>query len=513
MSTNRIRATVSIGMACGLAVVLFFVLLGHHPLAEWDEGIYAEVAREMLPNGAWSGSWLTPHWNYQLWMEKPPLLMWLTALLYRMIGVSEFSARAISALAGVLTVGLLHAWLLKRFDALSAWLATLILLATFGFQHASRVGETDVLLSLCSFLALIGLARGRSSEPRGFLLFWIGFALAFMTKGMASLVLLLTATGMLAWDHFRGRRLSRNARLELSLGSLVFLAICVPWHAWMWFHFRAEFISTCLGWQVLDRVKHPIEGHFTHHWYYVWVLFVSAPFVSLGYVPALVGVWRDERLRVLRTFAAFAVAEIGVFSLAQTRLPHYLCPVYAPLSAITAVWAAQQLRRPWFRGRFTKRKQMAAWAVACVMYVIFLSATSGARKRLHSPRLADGNLAPNSRESASVLKPAYASGEVSGSVRPLLIWREGNFVPIASEIFYSRGPALQVSLQSRVPHSRSDRYVNDPVEIEMAAGQQPHTLLVEKPLLRQLPKSLDFQPMFVGPTLELGILRPSTNKR
>ena len=229
MSTNRIRATVSIGMACGLAVVLFFVLLGHHPLAEWDEGIYAEVAREMLPNGAWSGSWLTPHWNYQLWMEKPPLLMWLTALLYRMIGVSEFSARVISASAGVLTVGLLHAWLLKRFDALSAWLATLILLATFGFQHASRVGETDVLLSLCSFLALIGLTRGRSSEPRGFLLFWIGFALAFMTKGMASLVLLLTATGMLVWDHFRGRRLSRNARLELSLGSLVFLAICVPW--------------------------------------------------------------------------------------------------------------------------------------------------------------------------------------------------------------------------------------------------------------------------------------------
>ena len=55
--------------------------------------------------------------------------------------------------------------------------------------------------------------------------------------------------------------------------------------------------------------------------------------------------------------------------------------------------------------------------------------------------------------------------------------------------------------------------MNDPVEIEMAVGQQPHTLLVEKPLLRQLPNSLEFQPMIVGPTLELGILRPSTNNR
>ena len=268
-------------------------------------------------------------------------------------------------------------------------------------------------LSLCSFLALIGLARGRSSEAHGFVLFWAAFALAFMTKGMASLVLLLEATGMLVWDKCQGRRLSRNARLELALGSLLFLAICVPWHAWMWFHFREEFISTYLGWQVLDRVQHPIEGHFTHRWYYVWVLFVSAPFVSLGYLPALVEVWRDERLRVLRTFAVFAVTEIGIFSLAGTRLPHYLCPVYPPLSAITGVWAAGQLRRPCFRGSSTKRKQLAAWAAACVMYVLFLSATSEARKRLHSPRLADGNIAPSSRESASLLKPAFASGEVS----------------------------------------------------------------------------------------------------
>ena len=62
-------------------------------------------------------------------------------------------------------------------------------------------------------------------------------------------------------------------------------------------------------------------------------------------------------------------------------------------------------------------------------------------------------------------------------------------------------------------NSRADRYVNDPVRIEMAMGQQPHTLLVEKALLRQLPKSLEFEPMFVGPTLELGVLRPSTHTR
>ena len=505
MPTSSIRATASIALACALAGVVLLVLLGHRSLAEWDEAIYAEVAREMLPDGAWRGGWMTPHWNYQLWLEKPPLLMWLTALMYRTFGVSEFTSRAVSALAGIGLVGLMHAWVLKRFDALSGWLATLALLASFGFQHASRVGETDVLLSLWLFVAMIGLIRSLAAEAGGILLFCGAFALALMTKGAASLILLPVAIATLMLDRSNRVRLVREAKLEMALGTILFLAITVPWHAWMWFHFRGEFTQTYLSGQVLDRIQRPIEGHVTHTWFYLWVLFVSAPFVSLAYFPALVAAWRDERLYVLRPFAVFVLAELGLFTLVRTRLPHYICPVYAPLSALSGIWAAGRLRSLglWNHAR---RMQLIVAMIACTLFVTFTACTAAARRELHSPRLADGSIAPAAHESAKLLKAVFRSGESSAGVPPLLIWRQGQFVPIASEIFYSRGPVLQVSRQGPLPQSRVDKYVNDPVPIQSAIGVRPHFLLIQKSLLDQLPPELRFTPMSVGPSLELGLV-------
>ncbi len=144
--------TVSTLLATLLACVVLLPLLGHKPLTNWDEGIYAEISREMLSLGP-----LVPHWNYQPWFEKPPLMLWITAAFFKLFGINEFWARAGSALSGVAIVALLHGWLTGRKDNLAAWLSSFILLSTFGFLHVCRVGEMDVLLSLGCCIALCGL--------------------------------------------------------------------------------------------------------------------------------------------------------------------------------------------------------------------------------------------------------------------------------------------------------------------------------------------------------------------
>jgi len=78
--------------------------LGGGSLAAWDEAIYAQVSKEMVQGG----DWLTPHWEYTVWFEKPPLFMWITALFYRLFGVSEFWTRMPSALSGVALVGVTY---------------------------------------------------------------------------------------------------------------------------------------------------------------------------------------------------------------------------------------------------------------------------------------------------------------------------------------------------------------------------------------------------------------------
>ena len=52
-----------------------------------DEAWYAQVSREMLQGG----DWLTPHYRGEVWLHKPPLLYWLVAASYRLLGVGEWT--------------------------------------------------------------------------------------------------------------------------------------------------------------------------------------------------------------------------------------------------------------------------------------------------------------------------------------------------------------------------------------------------------------------------------------
>ena len=90
------RALTSVLILIAASAVLFY-RLGADPLHSWDEAVYAESAKEMVQ----SHDWLTPHWNNQPFLQKPPLFIWSTALMFKLFGVSETAARATSALAGV----------------------------------------------------------------------------------------------------------------------------------------------------------------------------------------------------------------------------------------------------------------------------------------------------------------------------------------------------------------------------------------------------------------------------
>src|SRR6516164_1613988 len=64
-------------------------------LFEPDEGRYAEIPREMLARG----EWIVPYLQGQPYLDKPPLLYWLVMGSYRLLGVHDWSARLVPALA------------------------------------------------------------------------------------------------------------------------------------------------------------------------------------------------------------------------------------------------------------------------------------------------------------------------------------------------------------------------------------------------------------------------------
>ena len=274
-------------LAALLAAVVLLPLLGHRPLTDWDEGIYAEIAREMLAGHSLQ-AWLIPHWNGALWFEKPPLGMWLTALSLRFFGLNAFAARLPSALAAIAIVAILHGWVQRRRDQLTAWLSTVILLSAFGFQHAARVGETDTLLSLFSLVAVLGLAELLLDNPQGWLVFFPAFALALMTKGAASLTLPFTALALAA---LHPGHLFRHPK-PFTAGLALFLALTLPWHLYLYSHFGRIFLRDYIGFHTFTRATSAIEGHHTHPWFYLWVLLLSAPPFALLYPFALTAPFR-----------------------------------------------------------------------------------------------------------------------------------------------------------------------------------------------------------------------------
>jgi 4-amino-4-deoxy-L-arabinose transferase-like glycosyltransferase len=489
------RTAISAALAMLLAAIVLLPLLGHNRLTDWDEGIYAGISRAMLAHNPLSaGTWLVPHWNLQPWLEKPPLELWLTALTFKLFGISELTARLTSALSGILLVGLLHAWLSLRRGALTAWFSTLLLLSTLGFQHVARVGEMDVLLSLGLSLSLIGLAElcTPTSSARAWYLFWVGFAIALMAKGAASATLFFTLLTLLLLDPSLRRRLRS--------------------HFFYMFHgFGNLFLDQYLGLHILARATTQLEGHITPWWFYLRVLLVSAAPVVLLYPIAL---YRALPNRTLRPFALFALFEFTLFTLVQTRLPHYIAPLYPVLSVLTAVWLANWIT-PQLRASAhpsTLRLKLAASAIALYLLGTLLTATP--RKSLHSPRLPSGIVVPDNREQVALLKQVFHHPQplVANTPGPLLDWRSGTYNPIPTTVFYAGRPVQQVTLTPPPDAPVIYKYTFDPIPLTQAmntsGSPQPRLILLENTLLPTLPTNLIFRPLATSTTLSLGLLTP-----
>lgn len=492
-----VRWPASVALAMLLACLVLLPLLGHRVLTDWDEGIYAEIAREML-TGSTLRAWLTPHWNGHLWFEKPPLAMWLMAVSMRLCGLHALGARLPSALAGVGMVGVLHRWMLPRYGFLAAWLGTAILLSAFGFQHAARAGETDTLLSLFCLSAVLGLAGVVEGQARGWLLFWTGFGLAMMTKGAGSITLPLTLAALLALQPHQVLRFPR----AWSAGLALFAGIAVPWHALMWAQYGHAFVSEYVGFHTLHRATTAIEGHQTGPWFYLWVLLISAPPFALLYPFALAAPFRSQATTDLglRVFSLFALTVLCLFSLVKTRLPHYIAPVYPALSALTAVLLARlfsRLRVGW--------RPLTAGAAA--LYGLAALATTHARGALHSAHLPDGRLTPDNRDVARLLQQAQP--QLSLAPGPLLLWRANAATPVTTAAFYSRHLVQQVALTLPAAGIPQDPYVFAPAPLLQAAGGGEHLLLMDCNLLPSLPETLGLRPLLKSPTLLLAEVHPA----
>jgi 4-amino-4-deoxy-L-arabinose transferase-like glycosyltransferase len=488
------RLVVSVGLSVLMAAATLLPLLGHKPLADWDEAIYAEIAKELLGHRT-----LALNWHFQPWFEKPPLYMWLTAACFRLFSVNEFWARAVAAFSGVALTGLIHGLLARTRGLLAAWASTLILLTTLGFVRACHLGEVDTLLTLGCYLSLWGVMQLREGfegggDIKGWYLFWLGFAIAVMTKGAAAVVIPLTLMALMIWERWPRRCFDRR----FLLGLLLFLALIVPWHAAMYREFGMPFFREYLGEQTLARATTQLEHHNNPPWFFVEVLLAFAsPWIFVFPVAA----WSGLRRKELREFSIFALVVFALFTCSQTRLPRYVVPMYPAIALVTAAGICRWVTDASENSRQRLHHWWRVGAVAVASFALAAALTRGLRERVTAESTtsgivhADRNFLPLLRSEAQL-----------NVAEPILLCQDDGWMQLPSALFYTDKRVQQVWLrQAPDGTGRAPRYFNAKPLVEFVDAE-PRLLLISRSLVSELPPTMKFEELREAGDLVVGTI-------
>ena len=329
------KSVVWILLALGL--LLFVPKLGM-PLLDPDEGLYADIAQEMVT----SGDWVIPHINGLPYLEKPPLYFWLTALTYHLLGPSEWATRVWSAIAAIGTV--LLTWRIGRrlYGSTAGLLAGVVLATVVGNALYVRRASTDQLFIFCLTLALYGFLRDAERPDRGrtrFLLFYVGAALGVLAKGFIGVVFPVLIVGVALVVV---RRLGWR-ELNLLRGAVLFAAIAVPWHALVAWRSPALFDFYVVDNHLLrflnarryveDDVPSSTPAFLlaTFVWAFPWSVFALA---------------RRDRDRSARAawrplVVIWLVSIVGLFALSRFKHEYYALPAFPALAVLVgAAWTS-----------------------------------------------------------------------------------------------------------------------------------------------------------------------------
>ncbi|MBE9141789.1 ArnT family glycosyltransferase [Planktothrix mougeotii] len=319
------------------ALTLYGLHLGGVPLRDWDEGLVAQVAREI---GRGTHNWLYPTLHGVPYFNKPPLVHWLIAFAYQMGGVNEGMARLPSALLTALSVPLLYSIGLELFrHRTSAIFSALVYLTFLPVIRQGRLAMLDGTI-LFLWLILVWCVLRSRRDLRFALGSGLAFGLLCLTKGIfLGLLLGAIAFFFLLWDT---PRLLTSPYLWLGL-ALGFFPVSL-WYGAQWLHYGQGFILGNLFNQSLQRVWQPVENHSGPIWYYLleilkygwpWLLFVPQ---------GLRLAWQNRNLSWAKLILVWTGIYFVAISVMTTKLPWYVLPIYPALALAVGRYLAEVWR-------------------------------------------------------------------------------------------------------------------------------------------------------------------------
>ncbi len=327
-----------------VCLCLFLADLGGRDLWDIDEGMNAAIARTMLS----TGEWITPTFNGQAFLDKPPLFNWMTAASFSVFGLSEFAARLPSALCGLGTVLLTFLIGRKVYSATSAALASIILATSLYFLALARVVQYDVPFTFFTTLVMYFYVAASSADRIRLPSIGICAAAAFavLIKGPLGVVI----PGLAIAGHLLlTRGLSMIPRLLNPVAILVFVLIAAPWYVLMeranpgYLHYfiLQQHVANLLGSASTAVARHPEPFYF----YLAAMVLALLPW-SLTLPQSIYGALKNresEGNNMSLFFVIWVLGTLLLLSVAASKLSNYVLPILPAAALILGRYWARLL--------------------------------------------------------------------------------------------------------------------------------------------------------------------------
>ncbi len=325
-------------MKKNLIFFFFFVLIGllwrnyqlrNVKFFDWDEGMYAQIAREMIKNRS---LWTT--FNHQLWFDKPPLTHILLALNFVIFGENEVFARLLMVFLGIILLILLFKLAKKLFNNYhSVLISVLTVAATPTFIERSTTLNSDLLVTI------------------GWLGYFLYFSeywkkLFFLTLGVFSKSVLGFYPLLFDFIYLLINYQKIKIKLKNIIKLLFFIILPSLWYILGYLFFQMKFIEDHFFSQMFKRLYVPIELHFGNKFFYFFALWKNLNFVNsfiiLGYFLLFINLKKEikkiERLIILSSPLPF----FALLTIMKTKIDWYVV-IFLPLVCLIVGYLYQKI--------------------------------------------------------------------------------------------------------------------------------------------------------------------------
>lgn len=392
-------------MWVGLLVWLgFFNGLGGTGLLDETEPMFVEAARQMYI----SGDWLTPMFNGEPRFDKPPLIYWLMAAGFQILGPQPWAARLASALPAAVIVVMLFGslkWLQRdwatahlmlrpsaanqsmlyrspfkpqfKLQSVTPYIGAAIVALNLQMFFFGRLGYSDMLLNLCISGSLMSFFLGYSQPQyplrqwRWYMMLFVAMGLGTLTKGpvavgLPSLIITIFLLRLRTWRSVCGQEIPWRS------GLLVLVVIALPWYGLMLKTHGWEFVHAFFGFHNVQRFMRVVNQHSGPWYYHFVVLIVGLLPWSVALPAAIVQALRrplhtKQRSQQLGFFALiWFVVVMGFFTIASTKYLTYSLPALPAAAILIALWWNDALQQQAWGLRLTNYATIGLFAAAAV---------------------------------------------------------------------------------------------------------------------------------------------------